>query len=194
MTEHVGYNERLFHKNRLRSIYHTARYRWLASLHQGREKWRDREWVDLLQCTSPREMPDCGFFDIGICMEALNMMDYDTEEAYVGKLSRVCGKLFVTVPREHGLTFFAKHVTKSMLYGPARIRYSWSDVALMTLGRFNKVERQEYKGFDERILFRIISNYFIVEKICGLFPPSFPVPLSSTIGLVGRSRFVSALK
>jgi hypothetical protein len=165
---------------------------WENGLHLGRQRWKGYEWVELLQCASPGEMPDRGLFDVGICMEALNIMDYETEETYLRKLSQVCRQLFVTVPREHGLAFFAKHAAKSMLYGQARIRYSWREVALLTMGRFNKVERQEYKGFDERVLLRILSRYFDVEKVCGLFPSTaFPVQLSCTVGIVASSKIVS---
>jgi hypothetical protein len=162
---------------------------WENGLRQGRERWREHHWVELLQCTSTAEIPDRGFFDIGICLEALNIMDYEMEEAYLRKLSEICGKLFVTVPREHGPVFFAKHAAKSMLYGQARIPYSWREVALLTLGRFNKVQRQEYKGFDEWVLLRIMSRHFQVKKVCGLFPSrAFPVQLSCTVGTTATSN------
>jgi hypothetical protein len=162
---------------------------WENGLRQGRERWKDREWVELLQCTSPGEMPDRGSFDVGICLETLHVMDYEIEDAYLRRLSEICAKLFVTVPREHGLVFFAKHAAKSMLYGRPRIPYSWREVVLLTLGQFDKVERQEYKGFDERVLLRIMSRYFKVERVCGLFPSTaFPVGLSCTIGVAASSK------
>lgn len=163
---------------------------WEDGLRQGRQRWKDHAWVELLQCASPREVPsDRGYFDIGICMEALNIMDYEVEDVYLRKLSQICEKIFVTVPREHGLIFFAKHTAKSMLYGPGRIPYSWREVAMLTLGQFNKIERREYKGFDDRVLLRIMSRYFEVKKVCGLFPSSgFPVRLSSAVGIAATAK------
>jgi hypothetical protein len=165
---------------------------WENGLRLGRQRWKDHSWVELFECSSPCKVPDRGFFDIGICMEALNIMDYETEDAYLRKLGQMCRLLFVTVPREHGLVFFAKHAAKRMLYGQARIPYSWREVALLTLGKFGKVRRQEYKGFDERVLLRIMSRYFKVEKVCGLFPSTaFPVQLSCTVGIVGTSKLAT---
>ena len=162
---------------------------WENGLQQGREKWKNYSWVELLQCASPAQIPDRGGFDIGICMEALQCMDYELNDAYLRRLGAICGTLFVTVPREHGLVFFAKHATKQMLYGAPRIRYTWREVALLTIGRFDKVPRQEYKGFDERVLLRIISRYFTIEKICGVFrSTTLPVQLSCTIGITAKSK------
>jgi hypothetical protein len=143
---------------------------WEGGLREGREKWKDHERVELLECTSPAGIPERGTFDIGICMEAFQCMDYEMNDEYLRRPSHMCRKLFVTVPREHGFAFFAKHATKLMLYGSSRIRYSWREVALLTLGKFDRVARQEYKGFDERVLMQIISRYFTIDRVSALFP------------------------
>jgi hypothetical protein len=161
---------------------------WENGLTQGNQRWRDKDWVELLQCTSPEEIPERGYFDVGICLETLQVMNYETEDAYLRKLGRICGKLFITVPRERGFAFFAKHAAKMILYGPGRIPYSWREVVLLSLGQSQKVERQEYKGFDDRVLLRLISRYFTVEKVCGLFLTAFPTRLSCTVGIVANAE------
>jgi hypothetical protein len=75
-----------------------------------------------------------------------------------------------------------------MLFGRARIPYPWREPLMLSLGKTENVKRDEYKGFDERKLIRTISRYFTIEKICSVFPPSFPLGLSFTIGIVASSK------
>lgn len=84
-----------------------------------------------------------------------------------------------------------RRLSKAVLFGRARIPYTWREILMLSLGKTEKVHRDEYKGFDERKLIRTISRYFKIEKICSVFPPSFPLGLSFTIGIVAATRRAS---
>jgi hypothetical protein len=161
---------------------------WENGLFRAMEQLKSNRSVELMLCTSPAQIPERGRFDVGICMETLQHLDDDLAKCYLAKLSQLIdGKLFVTVPRERGLVFVARRVSKAMLFGRARIPYTWRELLMLSLGKTKKVQRNEYKGFDERKLIRTISRYFKIEKICSVFPPSFPLGLSFTIGIVAAS-------
>jgi hypothetical protein len=162
---------------------------WENGVFKAMDRLKSNRSVELVHCTSPTQIPERGRFDVGVCMETLQHLSDDLAESYLARLSQLIeGKLFVTVPRERGLVFVARRVTKAMLFGRARIPYTWRELLMLSLGKTEKVQRNEYKGFDERILIRTISRYFKIEKICSVFPPLFPVGMSFTIGIVAATR------
>jgi len=160
---------------------------WEGGLERARIQWSGNPCVELVQCRAPEEIPERGHFDIGICLETLEHMDDDLEDAYLKKLSTlVQGKLFITVPREHGIVFPIKRSIRCLCYEKDAYEYSWRDWLMLTLGRTRAVGRNQHKGFDERSLIRIVSRYFGVEKVCGLFPRFFPRGLSLAVGIVAE--------
>jgi hypothetical protein len=165
---------------------------WEDGVFRAMDRLKGNCSVELVQCTAPAQIPERGRFDVGVCMETLQHLSDDVAESYLAKLSQLVErKLFVTVPRERGVIFVARRVSKAVLFGRARIPYTWRELFMLSMGKTAKVQRNEYKGFDERKLIRTISRYFKIEKICSVFPRSFPRGLSFTLGIVAASRNAS---
>ena len=161
---------------------------WEGGLAIGQKKFADARHIDLRLCQKPGDIPDCPPFDVGICLETMEHMNYDLAESYLRRLrAMIRGYLFVTVPREHGLIFPFKYAMKHFFFTPDDATFSWRDIWLLTFGQTAKVQRKEHKGFDERVLIKIISRHFRIEAVTGIFPPHVPRALSFAVGIVARS-------
>lgn len=156
---------------------------WENGLARGQERFKNDPSIELLQCATPDAIPDRGRFDVGICMETLEHMSYETAERYIERLSRICSRLLITVPNEHGVVFAGKHLVKSLTGNKNYEHYSAKDALMLTLGKTDRVERNEHKGFDYRRLASAASWYFTSVKVIGIFPISIPT-LAMTVGIL----------
>lgn len=162
---------------------------WEGGLSQGMARWEGHNNIELLKCLSPDDIPDRGKFDVGISLETLEHLNDDILEAYLAKLSEIIsGKLFISVPHEKGLVFLAKYLAKDLFFDKDGASYSWRDIALLTLGKSESVERNQHKGFNENALLRLLSKYWNVDKVTSVFPNHAPLWLSLTIGIQCSSR------
>jgi len=93
----------------------------------------------------------------------------------------------VTVPNEKGLLFLAKYLAKKLVVGGAS-DYSIEEVFNATLGRMNRVERNEHKGFDWEQLLDQLKEYFDVKEVEGIQFPWSPLRFNAQIGVVMTSR------
>ena len=162
---------------------------WEGGLDSGKVKWKDFPNVELKHCIKPEEMPTTQkTFDVGVCMETLEHIPPDLVEPYLLKLSQVIeGYIFITVPVERGLVFLFKHGLKKII-GMEDDTFHKMEFINCALGRMNKVERREHKGFDDRVLVKQVKKYFDVVSVSGVFPGLGILSLNLTIGIIARTK------
>lgn len=114
-------------------------------------------------------------------MEHLTDSDLDS---YLQALALVTKRyLIITVPKERGLAFLLKHGLKRLLRYPD-YSISGPEFFFSTIGRLDKVDRLEHKGFDYAALANRIREFFprlIIEGVGGL-----PLGCAFTVGMVAR--------
>jgi len=162
---------------------------WEGGLDAGRRRWQDRPNVEMVLCRDPADIATPAMpFGVGICMETLEHVPPELVEPYLLRLSQVAnGYLFITVPIERGLVFLLKHSVKRLL-GMKDDSFSGWDFINSVLGRLDRVERREHKGFDDRVLVKAVSKFFDVIRIAGVFP-GFPIrSLNLTIGIIAKTK------
>jgi hypothetical protein len=162
---------------------------WEGGLDAGKLRLKDLPNVELRLCRKPGDIPTPAVpFNVGICMETLEHLPAELVEPYLLRLSQVVGGyLFITVPVERGMVFLFKHSAKRLL-GLKDDPFSGREFFNSVLGRLERVERREHKGFDDRALIRAVRQYFNVVSIAGVFP-GLPVhSLNLTIGIIARTR------
>ena len=162
-----------------------------GGLRFGQQRWQGIDNVELVMCRHADEIPNRGVFDLGVCMETFEHLSDDLADAYLCKLrSLITGKIFITVPRERGFVFLAKHLAKRAANMPSTKCYSAKDVWMLATHHTNQVQpdpRDGHKGFDDRRLLAMISKYFHVERVTGIFPTPIR-SLSLTTGIVASAR------
>lgn len=162
---------------------------WEGGLDAGKRRFSDRPNVEMRLCRKPCDIPTPAVpFNVGICMETLEHLPAEIVEPYLLRLSQVVnGYLFITVPVERGPVFLLKHGTKRLLRMQDD-RFSRREFFDSVLGRMERVERREHKGFDDRALVRAVRQYFNVVSIAGIFP-GLPIhSLNLTIGIIAKTR------
>jgi hypothetical protein len=166
---------------------------WEGGLDTGKIKWEEFPNIELQLCKMPEDIPmPSQAYDVGVCMETLEHVPPDMVEPYLLKLSRVIeGYLFITVPVERGLVFLLKHGLKKIL-GMKDDPFLTMEFINSILGRLDKVKRREHKGFDDRALVKQIGKYFDVVSVSGVFPKFPLLSLNLTIGIVARTKGLSA--
>lgn len=165
---------------------------WEGGVDIGRKKWAERSEIELIECTRPDEIPERDRFDIGICLETLEHIPDQMLLEYLKALQgMVKGKLFITVPIERGFVFLFKALAKRLARATGKGRYSATDIWYLTIGRTDKVVRDNHRGFDDRKLISILEDYFTIDKVCGVFPGIPIAPLNLTVGIVVSPKTVA---
>jgi len=163
---------------------------WEGGLDQAKARWGARENISFVQASRPTEMQfdDDEKFTVAVSMETLEHIPPEDVDDYLSLLAQhLNGYLFVTVPNEKGLMFLAKWLVKSLLSKDAG-KYTFPEVLNATLGRMERVARNEHKGFDYAVLRQQISRHFDVVKVAGLPFQFLPCPLSFGIGIIAKSK------
>lgn len=128
-----------------------------------------------------------GTFDAGVSLETLEHVDPATVPAYVDALARkIHGTLFVSVPNEKGLPLVVKTVGERVLGVGRNITWHEGELLNAILGRMDRVERNDHKGFDWEALVAQIGEAFEDVSVEGVgvglgFPSA-----SLTVGIVAR--------
>lgn len=162
---------------------------WDNGLEMGRARFAGRPDVKLIECQTVDGFAPYadGQFNAAISLETLEHIPPELVSDYLCQIRRVTrGPFFVSVPNEMGPIFLAKHVAKRLRYGTV-YSYSFRELVAATLRQSHKVERDEHKGFDYRLLARQLSEHFEIVSIEGL-PGRLPAALSLTVGIVAQSR------
>jgi hypothetical protein len=162
---------------------------WEGGLDAGKRRFQGSANVEMRLCCKPEDIPTpVEQFNVGVCMETLEHVPPELVGPYLQKLSQVVnGYVFITVPIERGLIFLLKHGSKRLL-GMKDDPFSPQEFFHSVIGRLDRVERREHKGFDDRTLVEIVRRYFDVVSVTGVFP-GLPVQvLNLTIGIIAKTK------
>ena len=158
---------------------------WENGLAIARNTWRDDGNIEFVECNAPGEFtPSDRGFATSICMETLEHLPPAELDTYLATLAAAtCRCAFVSVPNEIGAVFAAKYLAKRLRYGSAR-DYSWKEFMWATLGRLDRVARDQHKGFDFRKLITQMQKHFQIVEVTGLPFAWLPPALNFTVGIV----------
>lgn len=169
-------------------LYHGFDANWEGGLDLAKQKWNDEPNFTFNYCCAPGDMDIAGNqFDIAVCMETLEHIPPNLVEDYLDKLAEVTKQyVFVTVPNEKGVVFFLKHlVQKAFLKAHP---YTFREFINETLGRVNKVERSQHKGFDYQVIIQMMSTRFDIIHIQGIPFRLLPTWLNFSVGIIGSPK------
>ena len=163
---------------------------WEGGLDIARKIWREHSNYEFLNASTPGDLqigPD-ERFDIAVSMETLEHIPPEMLDEYLDKIAQhLDGLFFVTVPNEKGLVFLLKWAVKRILSRDG-YRYTWAELINATLGRMDRVARDQHKGFDFNALVQQLSKHFKVLEVSG-HPMSFlPKSLCFSIGIVAAPK------
>lgn len=162
---------------------------WEGGIDIGRKRWEDRPEVELIECLSPNDIPRQEPYDVGICMETFEHLDDELLVAYLEALrGLVTRRMYITVPVERGLLFLLKHGAKSLFRAKGKGTYTAADIWNLTLGKTDAVERDQHRGFDDRKLLALVSRFFKVEEVRGVFPGVPVRTWNLTLGIVASPK------
>jgi hypothetical protein len=162
---------------------------WGASLDLFNALWKNEPHYQSYISNKITEFnPSDKKFDVAICMETLEHLPRKDIPVYLEKLAKSCNKYtIVTIPNEVGLLFLFKYLFKLALRFLANEtvqEYSFLDIIYQTLGISEKVEQDDHKGFDYKIVIVELKKYFEVIKVEGTQLPFLPLFMNATIGIL----------
>lgn len=166
---------------------------WEGGLDDARMTFLNRPWMELVMTQSVHDLAayENQQFDYCIALETLEHIPNAVLSGYVEFLARVTKKqLIVSVPVEIGPLFLAKFLAKKLLPNLASGEtdsYTFREVIWQTLGRTEKVERYEHKGFNYRTLITFLEKHFDIVKVEGLPLKGLPY-FSFQVGIVATPK------
>jgi hypothetical protein len=167
---------------------------WGGGLDLGRDRWKGTPFVQLACCTAPGDLPTgMAPFDTVISMETLEHLPSREVELYLDGLAAIArGIVLITVPNEIGLVFAFKWLFKAALRRNT-YAYSFREWLAATLGKTDRIKRNQHKGFDYRRLVDSVARRFEILEVTPLPVRWLPVRLGVTIGVVAQSRQLSGV-
>jgi len=163
---------------------------WEGGLNIAAEKWKQFPQYEFYAAMSAKDMALTGGerFDIAVIMETLEHLAPDVLDGYLEKTAEhLGGYLFITVPNEKGIVFLGKWLAKALFLKNTK-QYSFAELVYATLGRMDKVERHEHKGFDYVALIRDIEKYYEIVSISGIPFGFLPPFLNFGVGVIARAK------
>jgi hypothetical protein len=161
---------------------------WEGGLEIARTKWKHEPNFSFLYCVRPADIELSEPFDVTICMETLEHVPPDTVDPYLAKLAALTGKyVFITVPNEKGVVFALKYLLKKMAGGDS-LRCTLPEFVNQTLGRTDKVQRHEHKGFDYNVVVAAVAKYFDIVEVSSYPFRLLPKGFSFGVGIIGKKR------
>lgn len=162
---------------------------WEGALDLARKRFAGDTNKLLIESTTPESLRqfDAKSFTTCVALETIEHIPPELVDEYLHELARILeGDLLVTVPNEKGPVLLAKMVAKRMISSPSE-QYSWTELFNAVIGRLNRVERNDHKGFDYAELIPQISKHFSIVSVRGLPVRLAPPLLSLTIAIHARS-------
>lgn len=136
----------------------------------------------------PEQMVLSRTFDTAIALETLEHIPPNLLDAYLAKIAvHLNGYFFVSVPNEKGLVFLAKWLAKKAVFGRAQ-HYTAAEFVAATLGRMDRVARDDHKGFDYSALTRHLAAHFKIVSMDAMPVRTMPLALSPFVGIVAHSK------
>ncbi|HEY8749322.1 MAG TPA: hypothetical protein VIM11_15165 [Tepidisphaeraceae bacterium] len=129
-----------------------------------------------------------GTFDVGICMETFEHIPSASLDAYVAAVAaKVKGAMLITVPNEKGAALLFKTTAAMVLRRNRDIGYKRGEWINSILGRMDRVEHKDHKGFDYAKLAGIVGRHFRSVKVEGIGPKFMPTSCQLTIGIIAKT-------
>ena len=163
---------------------------WEGGLSRAQKDFDAKSFAHFINSKDPNDLAqfEDNSFHLAVALETLEHIAPQDLDSYLKELARVVnGHLVVSVPNEKGPVFAAKWTVKKLFFGGAE-KYSLVEFWNALLGRMERVERLEHKGFDHGVLKRQIEEHFVL--IC-----CEPVPFrwmpkwtGFTIGFVAKTK------
>jgi hypothetical protein len=125
-----------------------------------------------------------------LSLETLEHIPVTLLEGYLKKIAEQIsssGYLFISVPNEKGLLFLSKFLVKKLLLDGVD-KYTISEILWITIGRCDRVARNEHKGFDWLECRNRLSAYFDLIETSGIQFSCLPLWLNPSIGFVFKAR------
>jgi len=163
---------------------------WEGGLDMAKKRWANVPNLSFIEASTPEEISfDDGInFTAAVVMETLEHVSPDQVDGYLRKIAlHLNGYLFITVPNEKGIVFLAKWLIKKTL-GIDEDKYRYSELMNAFLGRMERVERNQHKGFDYNVVINTIMNHFDVVEVTGHPLGFLPRSLCFGIGIVAKSK------
>lgn len=166
---------------------------WEGGLNDAQMTFVRKPWVELVMARTAHELAPFHHrrFDYSIALETLEHIPDPVLKGYLEFMANVTKKqVLLTVPVEIGPVFLVKYILRLMVSGFSDAEshsFSLMEIIWATLGRADRIQRYEHKGFDYRQLVRILSEYFVVERIEGIPFKRAPM-LSPQVGIVLKTK------
>ena len=161
---------------------------WEKGLDLARDQWKDETGYEFLYCRKPDDVQLSESFDVSVCMETLENVPLDMVDPYLELLSTHTSKYtFITVPIEKGVVFAVKHLIKWAGRMDAE-PYTLSEYANATIGRMDKIQRHEHRGFDYSVMIQSAARFFDILDVSP-YPIHFlPDSIGFGVGIVGKAK------
>lgn len=146
--------------------------------------------MSFVKSRSPQDVLDAAdgrVFDTIVTLETLEHVPPESVADYLSAFSLFCsGFLIVTVPNEKGIVFLLKHLFQRM--SGCHYDYTLREAFFATIGRLDRVRRNEHKGFDYERIVSAVSRHFDLVEVTPYPWRWLPRSLGFGIGIVARSR------
>ena len=121
-------------------------------------------------------------------MEVLEHLPDEDLAKYIKMLANA-KYVFITIPKESGISFFIKYIIKKIIFYPTE-KHTFKEFILVSIGKPNKIPRQVggHKGFDYKKTIELIEEKFEILQVDGLNGPSFFEPLCIRLGIIGKRK------
>jgi hypothetical protein len=162
---------------------------WEGGLDLARKTWRnEKQYYFVTTKTSEEVKISGGKVSLALSLETIEHIPPEFVNGYLQRVAKLLDGVFiVTVPNEKGIIFLGKYLVKKLVVGGAS-EYSAEEVVNATLGRMDRVERNDHKGFDWEQLLGQLREYFDVKEVEGVQFPWLPLRFNAQIGFVMTTR------
>jgi hypothetical protein len=161
---------------------------WEGGLQVACQKYASNKHFEFRKTLVPQELdsvPDKAFAT-AVSLETLEHIPDHLLDGYLRQLRRITtGGIVATVPNEKGPLFLVKWFLKKVLYQSSE-GYTALEVIFATIGRLDKVARNDHKGFDYRIMGKRIEACFGEVRYHAIPFRILPLWLSPTIGITSK--------
>jgi hypothetical protein len=160
-----------------------------TGLAAAQARFGDDSRFRFIQSTEPLDMRELtGTFDVGICMETLEHIPPAQVDDYLAAFAaKLSGPLFVTVPNEKGTALLQKTLGGLILGHKRPIVYERGEFINSLLGRMDRVQRNQHKGFDYDKLAQALRRHFRHVAVQGPRLRWLPLSFQLTIGMVAKN-------
>lgn len=165
---------------------------WEGGLESAKHHYSTDTTKQLLHARSVKDLAafEGKSFDYSVAMETLEHIPDAILRGYIEFLAKVTKKkLLLTVPVEIGPVFLSKHIVKRLfgMESGDTETYTMKEILWATLGKTERVQRFEHKGFNYHHLITLLNEYFTVTKVEGIPFKPFPY-LSFQVGIIAEPK------